>query len=63
MSLLLKDSLFSGADALRGNTRSHPEHDGKDLSGRWYYAGDGMGEQVGAGIKNEKVLDKTVKIM
>ena len=22
-----------------------------------------MGEQVGAGIKNEKVLDKTVKIM
>ena len=23
-----------GGDALRGNTRSHPEHDGKDLSGR-----------------------------
>ena len=22
----------------------------KDLSGRWYYAGDGMGEQVGAGF-------------
>ena len=42
-------NLFGG-DALRGNTRSHPEHDGKDLSGRWYYAGDGMGEQVGARI-------------
>ena len=39
----------SGGDALRGNTRTHPEHDGKDLSGRWYYAGDGMGEQVAAG--------------
>ena len=31
-------------DALRGNTRSHPEHDGKDLSGRWYCTGDGVGE-------------------
>ena len=45
---LIKGSKISGADALRGNTRSHPEHDGEDLSGRWYYAGDGMGEQVGA---------------
>ena len=33
-----------GGDALRGNTRSHPEHDGKDLSGRWYCTGDGVGE-------------------
>ena len=41
---------YSGGDALRGHTRSHPEHDGKDLSGRWYYAGDGMGEQVAAGF-------------
>ncbi len=24
----------TGGDALRDNTRSHPEHDGKDLSGR-----------------------------
>ncbi len=38
----------SGADAPMGNTRSHPEHDGKDVGGRWYYAGDGMGEQVAA---------------
>ena len=36
-------NLFGG-DALRGNTRSHPEHDGKDLSGRWYCTGDGVGE-------------------
>ena len=35
---------FFGGDALRGNTRSHPEHDGKDLSGRWYCTGDGVGE-------------------
>ena len=41
---------LSGGDALRGHTRSHPEHDGYDLSGRWYYAGDGMGEQVAAGL-------------
>ena len=40
----------SGADALMGDTRSHPEHDGSDVSVRWYYAGDGMGEQVGAGF-------------
>ena len=35
---------FSGVDALRGHTRSHPEHDGKDLSVRWYCTGDGVGE-------------------
>ena len=34
----------SGGDALRGNTRTHPEHEGKGLSGRWYYIGDDMGE-------------------
>ena len=39
----------SGADAPAGNTRSHPEHDGQDAGGRWYYAGDGMEEQAGAG--------------
>ena len=41
---------LSGGDALRGNTRSHPEHDGEDPCGRWYYAGDGMGEQVAGGL-------------
>ena len=41
----------SGGDALRGNTRTHPEHEGKGLSGRWYYIGDDMGEQVAAGLK------------
>ena len=41
---------ISGGDALTGNTRSHSEHDGKDVSGRWYYAGDGMEEQVAAGF-------------
>ena len=25
---LLRQILFSGGDALRGHTRSHPEHDG-----------------------------------
>ena len=35
---------ISGGDALKGHTRSHPEHDGKDLSGRWYCTGDGVGE-------------------
>ena len=39
---------ISGGDALRGHTRSHPEHDGYDLSGRWYCTGDGVGEQVAA---------------
>ena len=33
-----------GGDAFRGNTRSHPEHDGKDLNGRWYCTGNGVGE-------------------
>ena len=47
---LLKIREISGADAPMGNTRSHPEHDGQDVGGRWYYAGDGMGEQEGAGI-------------
>ena len=41
----------SGGDAPRGHTRTHPEHDGKDLSGRWYFAGDGAGEQVAARLK------------
>ena len=44
----------SGGDAYRGDTRTHPEHDGKDLYGRWYYAGDGMGEQVAAGSLKKK---------
>ena len=44
----------SGGDAYRGDTRTHPEHDGKDLYGRWYYAGDGMGEQVAAGFPKKK---------
>ena len=39
---------LSGGDACGGNTRSHPEHDGEDPCGRWYYAGDGMGEQAAA---------------
>ena len=47
---VLKTNLIntSGGDALRGHTRSHPEHDGSDFSGRWYYVGDDMGEQVAA---------------
>ena len=40
--------VLSGGDACGGNTRSHPEHDGEDPCGRWYYAGDGMGEQAAA---------------
>ena len=43
----------SGGAALRGNTRSHPEHDGKDLSGRWYCTGDCVGEQVAARLKKK----------
>ena len=39
---------LSGGDACGGHTRSHPEHDGEDPCGRWYYAGDGMGEQAAA---------------
>ena len=37
-----------GGEACGGHTRSHPEHDGEDPCGRWYYAGDGMGEQAAA---------------
>ena len=40
--------VLSGGDACGGNTRSHPEHDGEDPCGRWYYAGDGMEEQAAA---------------
>ena len=46
--------MISGGDAPMGNTRSHPEHDGQDVGGRWYYAGDGMGEQVAAGFIKKK---------
>ena len=42
--LVLMHQRDSGGDALRRHTRSHPEHEGKDLSGRWYSAGDGAGE-------------------
>ena len=45
----------SSVDALMGHTRSHPEHDGKDLSGRWYCIGDDVGEQVGAGSKEKNL--------
>ena len=44
-----------GGDALRGNTRSHSEHESEDRSGRWYYAGDGMGEQVAAGSEKKSL--------
>ena len=47
---------LSGGDACGGNTRSHPEHDGEDPCGRWYYAGDGMGEQAAARHFFEKAL-------
>ncbi len=40
----IRNKNTSGGDALGGHTRSHPEHDGKDLSGRWYCTGDGVGE-------------------
>ena len=49
-AVTLRRREISGGDALTGHTRSHSEHDGKDVSGRWYYAGDGMEEQVAAGI-------------
>ena len=39
---------LSGGDACGSNTRSHPEHDGEDPCGRWYYIGDDMGEQAAA---------------
>ena len=42
--------MISGGDAFRGNTRSHPEHDGEDLSGQGYCIGDDMGEEVAAGF-------------
>ena len=32
-SLSIKEK-GSGGDALRGNTRTHPEHESEDLSGR-----------------------------
>ena len=47
---------LSGGDACGGHTRSHPEHDGEDPCGRWYYAGDGMGEQAAARHFIEKAL-------
>ena len=47
---------LSGGDACGGHTRSHPEHDGEDPCGRWYYAGDGMGEQAAARHFLEKAL-------
>ena len=53
---LKKENKTSGGDALRGNTRIHPEHDGSDLSGLWYYAGDGMGERVAARLKKKMGL-------
>ena len=45
----IKSKYWSGGDARRGHTRTHPEHDGEDLYGRWYYIGDDMGEQEAAG--------------
>ena len=40
----IQKDFLSGGDARRGNTRSHPEHDGQALYGRRYYTGDGMEE-------------------
>ena len=48
--------ILPGGDARGGNTRSHPEHDGEDPRGRWYYAGDGMGEQAAARHFFEKAM-------
>ena len=45
----MKCKYWSGGDARRGHTRTHPEHDGEDLHGRWYYIGDDMEEQEAAG--------------
>ena len=45
-----------------GNTRSHSEHVGKDTGGRWYYAGDGMEEQVAAGFSPDNIPCKRVII-
>ena len=40
----INSSFLFGADAFRGNTRSHPEHDGEDHIGRRYCIGDDTGE-------------------
>ena len=45
----IESKYWSGGDARRGHTRTHPEHDGEDLHGRWYYIGDDMEEQEAAG--------------
>ncbi len=45
---------ISGGDAPGGNTRTHTEHEGKGPGGGRYYAGDGMEEQVAAGLKVNK---------
>ena len=55
--------MITGGDALEGNTRSHPEHDGKDLSGRWYCTGDGVGEQVAAKLKENKPRGSAIKLV
>ena len=52
----MREMQFSGGDTLLGNTRPHPEHDGKDLNGRWYCTGDGVGEQVAAKLKKNMGL-------
>ena len=49
-----KERKKTGGDASRGNTRTHPEHESEDRGGRWYYAGDGMGEQEAASPQNEE---------
>ena len=51
MNVPTRNKKTSGGDAPGGNTRPHPEHDGEDPICPWYYAGDGMGEQVAAGFK------------
>ena len=53
---------ISGADAVGGHTRSHPEHDGEDPIGRWYCTGDGVGEQVGARSKRKQQAGNLMKI-
>ena len=44
-----------------GNTRSHPEHDGKDASGRWYCTGDGVGEQVAARLRKKEQMETSAE--
>ena len=34
---------FSGGNTVKGNTRSHTEHDGQALAGRKYFVGDDTG--------------------